>query len=173
MKKPIVIAVCGLFLAALLVTPTFATPSMLAEGWTVFSFDLEDRTRTPRGSICIVEFKDSTRDFYGTLEGTAQEDIRITVKGPCASASPGRYEDRGRGEGTFVGCVGERCGTLRYIYKFQHHPTDPPTLGGTGTGKYTILNGTGELANLHGVLETSWPPEPTQYTGWMHFDPEP
>jgi hypothetical protein len=172
-KKLIVLVLCSLFLAALLVTPAFATPSMLAEGWVVFSFDPEDRTRTPRGSVCIVEFKDSTRDFYGTLEGTAQENIRITVKGPCAGAFPGRSEDRGHGEGTFVGCVGERCGTLRYILKFQHHPTDPITIGGTGTGKYTILNGTGELANLRGVLETSWPPAPTQYTGRIHFDPQP
>jgi hypothetical protein len=35
----------------------------------------------------------------------------------------------------------------------------------------TILNGTGELANLHGVLDTSWPP--SLYSGQIHFDPQP
>lgn len=171
--KKLIVLLSGVLLATLLVMPASATPSTLAEGWTVSWFDPEDRTRTPRGSICIVEFKDSTRDFYGTLEGTAQENMRITVKGPCEGAFPGRYPDRGHAEGTFVGCVEGRCGTLSYIFNFQHTPTVPITFGGTGTGKYTILNGTGELANLHGVLECAWPPEPTQYTGWIHFDPEP
>ncbi len=68
-----------------------------------------------------------------------------------------------------MGHVGDRYGTFRYVYNFRTYPTDPPSVGGAGLGKITILNGTGEFANLHGVLDTSWPPD--QYTGPIHFDP--
>jgi hypothetical protein len=172
MKKRMTVLLLALLLILVLAVPASAGQHILAEGWWVFDFDPDDRTRTPRGGVCIVEFENATRTFHGTLVGVAEEDIKIIVQGPCEGAFPGKYEDRGHAEGTFVGRIGDRHGTFRYILNFRHHPTDPPTIGGTGTGKLIILNGTDELANLHGVLDSSWPPNPTQYIGRIHFAPQ-
>jgi hypothetical protein len=171
-KKLIVLLLSGLLLAALLVTPAFATPPRLAEGTLEFVMgSWESRTATDRGGNCIVEVKNGTQLFTGTLNGTAKQSFKVIARGPCEGSYPGKYEDRGHGEGTFVGYVGDRYGTFRYILNFQHHPTDPPTIGGISEGRLTILSGTGELANLHGVLDTYMPPN--QYIGRIHFDPEP
>jgi hypothetical protein len=171
-KKLIVLLVSSVLLATLLVMPASATPPTLAEGTLEFVFgSWESRTAVDRGGNCIVEVKNGIRIFTGTLNGTAVESFRVVARGPCAGAFPGAYPDRGHAEGTFEGCVADRCGTLRYVFNFQHTPTDPPTPGGIATGKLIILNGTGDLASLHGVLDTSSPP--SQYIGRIHFDPQP
>ena len=170
--KKLIVLLSGLLLIALLATPALATAPTLAEGTLEFVMgSWESRTATDRGGNCIVEVKNGIRKFTGTLNGIATESFRVVARGPCAGAFPGAYEDRGHAEGTFEGYVGERYGTFRYIFNFQHTPTDPPTLGGISTGKLIILRGTGELANLHGVLDTSAPP--SQYIGRIHFDPQP
>jgi hypothetical protein len=171
-KKTILLVLCSLLLAALLVTPAFATPPTLAEGTMEFVFgSWESRTAVTRGGNCIVEAKNGTRIFTGTLDGTAKESYRVIARGPCEDSFPGKYPDRGHAKGTFDGCVGDRCGTLHYVFNFQHTPTDPPTFGGIATGKLVILNGAGELANLHGVLDSTSPP--SLYIGQIHFDPQP
>ena len=62
--------------------------------------------RVDAGDSCIVDVV-LPYVFAGSLEGTAEINYRIDVKGPCAEAVPGRFDETWIARGTFTGWPGD------------------------------------------------------------------
>jgi hypothetical protein len=58
--------------------------------------------RVDAGDSCIVDVT-LPYLFAGSLEGTAEINYRIQVKGPCAEAVPGKFDETWIARGTFTG----------------------------------------------------------------------
>jgi hypothetical protein len=104
------------------------------------------------------------------MVGTALEHFRFVSHAPCPPGGPAPhlYYENGHARGVFVGTVGERSGTFRFVKNARNIPLDAG--GYIWIGRMAILSGTGELAGLHGVLEID---TSDQYSGQIHFDPHP
>jgi len=60
------------------------------------------RIAVDAGTSCVIDIV-LPYIITGTLEGTAEIDYRIDVKGPCAEAVPGKFDERWIARGTFTG----------------------------------------------------------------------
>ena len=67
---------------------------------------LDAPVRVDAGDSCIVDIV-LPYVFAGSLEGTAEISYRIDVKGPCAEAVPGRFDETWIARGTFTGLPGD------------------------------------------------------------------
>jgi hypothetical protein len=67
--------------------------------------------------------------------------------------------------------VGDKAGSLNLEFVSTAWPAEPGELA--LVGKIIILSGTGELANLHGLLDVSYIMGDAydSYSGQFHFDP--
>ena len=107
--------------------------------------------------------------------------------GPCALALPNEYRENHSGIGTFEGalCLGgawddmkENCvgGTLysgSFDFISRGHVKPAPLPEETFRGRLVILQGYGELAGLHGVLDLHGRAGPViEYSGQIHIDPQ-
>ena len=97
------------------------------------------------------------------------------VHGPCTADVPpgqGLYDANLKARGTFTGEVLGAYGTFDFTYEGKEWPYEQP--GDLGlAARIVILSGTGDLANLHGVLDVTYVVGDAfdSYSGRIHFDP--
>jgi hypothetical protein len=167
MKRRISIVLITLLLTLLLVVPVAATKPAEASGHWWMSAPPQNRTWRTAGNTCIIEV-DLTLSYDGTLDGISHEHFWIKSHAPCPPDGPvaHKYYETIHVRGTFDGKVDGRSGTFTFTENARNIPTG---LGDyVWIGKMAILSGTGELANLHGIVDLS----NDVYTGRIHFDPK-
>lgn len=89
-------------------------------------------------------------NFTGGLIGPAQGEISILAPAPCAEVvinPPGTFRDTFRAEVVLDGDVAGQTGTVQISYQGNTKP------GGAVRGILRIHGGTGELADVRGVLK--------------------
>ena len=97
------------------------------------------------------------------------------VHGPCTAEVPppqGVYESNLKARGTFSGEVLGMAGSFDFTYEGKEWPFEVP--GDLGVAaRIVVLSGTGELDNLHGVLDVTYLVGDIfdSYSGNIHFDP--
>jgi len=64
------------------------------------------RIAVDAGNSCVIDIV-LPYIITGTLAGTAEIDYRIDVKGPCAEAAPGKFDETWIARGTFSGSPGD------------------------------------------------------------------
>ena len=168
MKKRMYVLLVILLLTLGLAAPASATPPTEVSGNRWVSAPPANRTWRPAGNNCIVEV-DLTYTYTGDLAGTSTNHLKIVSHGPCGPNGPVpyKYHETISVKGTFTGAVAGTSGTFDFIEAAKNWPADP------GEESYTshvvILSGTGDLVNLHGMLDVSG----GDYSGRIHFDPQP
>jgi hypothetical protein len=167
MKKRLYVLCLTLLLALLLAVPVAASKPTEASGIWWMSAPPQNRTWRTAGNNCIIEV-DLTLSYDGTLVGTSLEHFWIKAHAPCPPGGPAPhlYYETIHVRGTFEGEVDGRAGTFTFTENARNIPTGPGEY--IWAGKMVILSGTGELANLHGVMDLS----NEDYTGRIHFDPQ-
>ena len=169
MKKRIMVLLVSLLLTLLFVIPAAASKPTEVIGTLQFVHPPQNRIWRPAGKNCFVEI-DANHTWAGDLEGTSVSHWRIVSHGPCEENGPVpyKYHETISVKGTFAGVVAGRSGTFGFTGTAENWPT------GTGEPNITIrlvvLSGTGDLANLHGVLDVD---ASDDYLGKIHFDPQP
>jgi len=161
----IVITILMVVLLATLSVPVHAGPLEHAEGLWQYIPSIEN-VRVADGNT----FLDTTEigQWAGTFSGTSTE------IGKVVRHSSGHVSFKGAV--SFVGNVGNKSGTFEMLTVGSK-----PDLSSEWEGKWVIINGTGDLATLHGQ-GTWWGPgwssaNPTEwgdiyYLGEIHFEPE-
>jgi hypothetical protein len=171
MKKRILFAVVlVLFALSIIVMPASAARlPYLVSGTMGWAGPPDNFTFWQSGNNCFME-TDLPYWFHGDLEGLASLHWRIVGQGPCPGG-PGQYATNLIARGTFVGAVDGKGGSFELLWVSKEWPAGPGEQSFSGT--LFILSGTGELANLHGVLEGSFiNGEPADtYSGKIHFTP--
>ena len=172
MKRRLSVLLIILLLTLVLAVPASATPPTEVSGSRSMSAPPANRTWRPAGNNCIVEV-DLSYAYEGDLEGTSSTHFRIVSHGPCGPNGPVpyKYHETLKARGTFTGDVGGKSGTFDFTETAEVWPADPGEVA--LTGRIVILSGTGELANLHGLLDVSWVKGEhySTYSGRIHFDP--
>jgi hypothetical protein len=142
------------------VTSVAASPPSAASGTFTYTSCIPNSTRVV-GPNTIIDFT-CTVAYTGTFSGTS------TLQGPLIIHADGSTNFQGTE--AFSGTVNGVSGTVTFNDASQ----------GTATAfqeTNVVGNGTGDLANLHGVLTSfgTVPPPPGipygTYTGQIHFDP--
>jgi hypothetical protein len=125
----------------------------------------------PAGNNCIIDV-DVPYEFDGNLIGEATLHFTVVSHGLCP-AGPFDYNENLKAQGTFFGTVNDKEGTFDLKFVGKGWPAEPGELA--LTAKIVVLSGTGELANLHGVLDVSYimGDATDSYSGQIHFDPQP
>ena len=172
MKKRILFAV----VLALFALSTIAMPASAAQplyevsGNMAWAGPPTNMTWQKAGNNCLIE-ADLPYWFDGDLVGTAELHWRIISHGPDCPSAGGQYPANLVATGTFTGTVVGKSGTFELLWASKEWPAGAGELSFYGT--MVIQSGTGELANLHGVLVGSFiigAPADT-YSGQIHFNP--
>jgi hypothetical protein len=169
MRKKICVVLSVLLLTLVLAVPASASKPTEVSGTLQFIFPPQNRVWRPAGKNCFVEI-DATHIWSGDLEGISGSHWRIVSHGPCEENGPVpyKYHETISVKGTFTSGVVGQSGTFDFTGTAENWPT------GTGepniTMRLVILSGTGDLANLHGVLDVD---ASDNYSGRIHFDPRP
>ena len=119
----------------------------------------------PAGNNCIID-ADVVFSFTGSLAGSFSPalPLRIVHRGPCDPLGPA--PETFQGQGAYSGTVATASGT--FDFNFQGN-TDAL---GNAQAQITILQGTGGLAHLHGIIRlTGITGVGGTYSGTLHFDP--
>jgi len=161
--------VLTLVILLILAIPASATKAKEVSGTMAYAGAPEHMVFQYAGNTCILDV-DLPYQFSGDLEGIATLHWRVVSHGPCP-VGPFQYNENLKARGTFVGMVGDKEGSFDLIFVGKSWPADPGDLA--LTANIVILSGTGELANLHGVLEVSYIMGDgfDSYSGQIHFDP--
>jgi hypothetical protein len=135
-----------------------APPTSASGTFTVTSLTFNSTRDAGGNTIVHATF---TESWTGTFTGTTVGTSIIILHADGSGLSPATQ--------TFTGSVNGASGTLTFSGVLLG------TASGSLRGPQTILSGTGELANLHGVLNqvgTLGDTGPVgTYTGQIHFDP--
>ena len=171
MKKRNLFGVALALVALLtLALPASATQSNAVSGKMEYASQPPIPEFRQAGHNCFISLDLGYHFFDGDLDGVATLHWNIVSHGPCP-AGPFQYDENLKARGTFVGTVDGKEGTFDLIFVGRGWPaeTGEPAL----TAKIVVLSGTGELANLHGLLEVSYNMGDAfdSYSGKMHFDP--
>ena len=158
LSRALFLAFLSLLLALLPAVTAYASPPMPASGiWEHTAVAFTD-VRHANGNTFITLFE--TVAFTGTLEGTCTGEEKLEVH------PNGRFT--GRGVETCNFTVGEASGTVELLIVFSGDPTSVEGI----TGKFVILSGTDDLANLRGQIPFQTPTgDDGTYSGQIHFDP--
>jgi hypothetical protein len=115
----------------------------------------------PVAGNCIIEAV-AISSLQGDLTGTFTDNLRIVRQGACDQLGSETF----LGHGTFEGSAADASGT----FDFTAMGTADPQ--GNLQGQFVIQGGSGELANLHGVitLTGSLISGGGTYSGNVHFD---
>jgi hypothetical protein len=168
MKRRLCIGAVTLLVTLVLAVPASATRPEEVSGTRQFTPPVLNRVWRPAGNNCFVEI-DATYSYTGDLVGTSTHHFWIVSHGPCEENGPVpyKYHETIHTRGTFSGSVSGMFGTFDFVETAQNWPTDSG--GHLYTSHMVILSGTGDLANLHGMLDVSG----SDYSGQIHFDPQP
>jgi hypothetical protein len=114
---------------------------------------LSPPVRVDAGDSCVIDIV-LPYVFAGSLEGTAEISYRIDVKGPCAEAAPGKFDETWIARGTFTGASGDAAFVYVAEVKAGGKTKGDIVLGQGLTGRLWV---SGSLANdhleYHGFLE--------------------
>ena len=131
--------------------PTQVSGTIAALGFTVTGM------RSADGNTIVILIE--TESLAGDLTGTMVAEVREMIH------ASGRVE--GQALSTITGSAMGKSGTvvLRYVMT--------GTYGGTFSGQWVILSGTGDLANLHGqgTVTADTSAGTGTYSGQIHFEP--
>jgi len=168
-KKPTVVLLTILLLTLALAVPASATKPTEVQGSREWIPPPANQVWRPAGNNCILEF-DGTYTYTGPLEGASVGHFKIVSHGPCGPNGPVPYgyHETIHVRGTFNGEVVGIPGTFDFIETPTNWPADSDKAG--YTSHMVILSGTGDLANLHGMLDIS---DDGGYSARIHFDPSP
>jgi hypothetical protein len=168
MKKRICVLLSVVLLTLALAVPASASQSTAVSGVRMFHVPPDNRVWWPAGNNCIVEF-DGTYTYTGDLDGMSVAHFKVVSHGPCGPNGPipYAYHETLHGQGTFTGEVKGVSGSFDFVETAKNWPEDSHKAG--LTSQLVVLSGTGDLAGLHGMLDIVW----ADYSGQMHFDPQP
>ncbi len=143
-----------------------STPPTSASGKWCYTPFIKDSRSVDDNMFMEAYTKDPPDDWTGTFDGNSEDIYSAVILSTGAWEAPG-------GVAFFDGAVGNRKGTLVIWFSGNR-----PDAKADWSGKWVILRGTGELANLRG--EGTWwgPGAPdvgkrgcVDYSGKIHFDP--
>jgi hypothetical protein len=168
MKRRWLIGLTALLLTLLLAVPAAATQPTEVIGSRGFVPDIASRTWRPAGKNCIADV-DGVISYTGDLDGTAPVHLRVVSHGPCGPDGPlpYAYHEAVHVWGTFSGSVFGASGSFEFVETAKNWPEGSHKAG--YTSQVAILSGAGGLAGLHGTLNVV----DDQYSGQVHFDPQP
>ena len=161
MKKRIVILVAVMAVLSLVAGPVHAMPPIPAEGTFDYTFEvLDERWADGNHFLYAMEWE----NWVGDFEGTAEAVFRVEM------FSSGFWNVWLRS--TFTGTVQDKSGTLVIQLVGKKPAADEDWYG-----RWVILSGTDELANLRG--QGTWggpgfnaPGPDIWYSGKIHFEPQ-
>ncbi len=127
--------------------------------------DLDGLTFRTAGNTTFIH-STSNSTFTGSFAGTSSDEFVVV----CHQKGPESVTNFGKLTINFTGEVDGRVGgmTMKATGKQDSTTCDPS--GAIWYGKWVILGGTGELAQLHGNGEWTGPSFNLDYTGIIHFD---
>ncbi|WP_062303900.1 hypothetical protein [Demequina subtropica] len=154
---------CALVMGA---PPALAGPPEAAEGeWNYVVDPASVTARTAGNNTFITAAEDAV--FTGTFEGTSYDTFSLI----CHQKAPDVVDINVKGDIYFTGDVMDQSGTLtmRFVGKMTSTNCGPAE-GATWTGTWTIIDGGGGLADLHGHGTWTGPAYFLDYAGKVHFD---
>lgn len=163
MKRLLLIplVLCALMLG---VTPALAGPPEEASGDWTYVPDLDGLTVRTVGNTTFIHAKEDST-FTGTFEGTSNDELVVV----CHQKGPESFNTFVKITIDFTGEVDGRVGglTMKATGKQESKVCEPS--GAIWFGKWVIVGGTGELADLHGNGAWTGPSFDLDYTGKIHF----
>jgi hypothetical protein len=170
MNRRILSLVLVALIALLVITvPAIASTAFDVSGTMAYAGPPTNIEMKTAGENCFIDV-DLPYAFTGDMQGIAPFHFRIVSHGACP-AEPFEYAENLKARGTFVGSVGDKQGSLYLKFVSTAWPAETGELA--LVGKIFILSGSGELANLHGLLDVSYIMGDAydSYSGQFHFDP--
>lgn len=163
MKTRVLMLLTMIMILSILSTPALAGPPKEAEGLMRYTPTVVD-VRVADGNTFLHTTEEA--EWTGTFSGNSTEDGRVVIH------SSGRWSFKALG--SFVGMVDGKSGTMEMSLNGTR-----PDESSDWKGRWVILSGTDELANLRGQ-GTWWGPGSAgpghwgeiSYSGRIHFEPE-
>jgi hypothetical protein len=167
MKKQICVLLSVLLLTLVLAVPASASKPTEVSGRRWINAPPQNRVWRPAGNNCVVEV-DITYGYEGDLVGTSASHFWIVSHGPCGPSGPipYKYHETLHVRGTFTGEILGVSGSFDFVETPKVWPADSHK---TSNSHLVVLSGAGDLAGLHGMLDIAR----GDYSGRMHFDPQP
>ncbi len=151
---------CALLVGA---APAMAGPPSDAEGeWTYFLTGLELR----EAGNTTFAYGTERSFFDGTFDGEA-DDTFVVV---CHAMRTGMFQTSVNGTIDFTGNVEGQEGTMTMRFVGKQTSTVCGPSDAVWTGTWTVVNGEGDLADLHGHGTWTGPSFDLDYAGRIHFD---
>jgi hypothetical protein len=153
---------CALMLG---VAPAAAGPPTAAAGAWTYEVDLAGLTSRSAGNTTFL-YATEFSTFTGTFAGTSVDEFVVV----CHQQSPDVSRNYVKGTIEFTGDVEGQTGTMvmKFVGKQTSDTCDPS--GAIWSGTWVILQGGGELADLHGHGTWTGPSFDLDYAGQVHFD---
>jgi len=147
------------------ITAAVAGPPEEASGDWTYTVDLSGLTfRTVGNTTFVHGVQVST--FTGTFVGTSYDEFVVV----CHQKGPESFMNFVKATNEFTGEVDGRVGGFTMKGTGKQHSTTCDPSGAIWSGKWVILGGTGELADLHGHGAWTGPSFDLDYTGTIHFN---
>jgi hypothetical protein len=153
-----------LFALLLGVTPASAGPPEEASGHWTYVPDFTSFSVRTAGNTTFIEGTEVST-FTGTLTGESNDEFFVA----CHQKGPESFMNYVKITIEFTGEVDDRAGGLTIKATGKQDSTTCDPSGAIWSGKWVIINGTGDLADLHGQGEWTGPSFDLDYTGQVHF----
>lgn len=155
------LVLCALILG---VAPAMAGPPEEAAGDWTYMPDLGGLTFRTAGTNTFV-YGTEVSTFTGTFAGTSNDEFVVV----CHQKGPESFMNFVKGTIEFTGEVDGRAGDLTMKVTGKQDSTTCDPSGAIWSGKWVIVGGTDELAELHGNGAWTGPSFDLDYTGQIHF----
>ena len=155
-KKFSALLVCLVSLLPILIPAICATPSEPASGTWEYTVTLLEDTKVAGGNL--FRYGEEIGTWTGTFEGTSEDYFELVVH-PSGFVTC-------QGQINFDGIVKGKSGTMVILFVGKKNLEI-----GLWSGKWVILSGTGDLANLRGKGTWEGPSFNLDYSGQIHFEP--
>jgi Protein of unknown function (DUF3224) len=156
------LVLCALMLGA---TTAVAGPPEGASGDWTYVPDLAGLTFRTAGNTTFVDGTEVST-FTGTFVGTSDDEFVVV----CHQKGPESFMNFVKITIDFTGEVDGRVGGLTMKATGKQDSTTCDPSGAIWSGKWVILGGTGDLADLHGNGAWTGPSFDLDYTGKVHFN---